>query len=229
MPVTDRPALVRALLERLRRADLAPGARLPGERELAASLGVSRSSVREVLGVLEVLRIVERRPQSGIYLRAVDSESSIETLVLQEELALPPGDLDFEQAQEARRIHETGAARLAARRRSPADLEHLEAILARSREHLESGANLAPDDEAFHLALVAAAHNGILLRMTRALYLMSRRVRRGYFDLPGHAAISLREHRHLVDCLRRRDEDGAAAAIETHYRQSSARWRAARG
>src|SRR5689334_18622957 len=64
----DRQALVKALLDRIDKAHGAPGSRLPGERLLASSFGASRASVREVLGVLEALRVIERRPQSGIYL-----------------------------------------------------------------------------------------------------------------------------------------------------------------
>lgn len=225
MPVTDRPALVKSMLERFRRDRLPAGAKLPGERELAATLGASRSSVREVLGVLEVLRIVERRPQPGIYLRELDSESSIEVLVLQEELALSPTDLDFEQAQEARIIQEMEAIRLAAQRRTATDLVRLRDVLARSRAHFANGENLARDDEEFHLAFIAAARNSILLRMSRALYLMSRSVRRGYFDVPGHAEISLQQHERILACLELGDAEAAVMAIKEHYAQSSARWR----
>jgi DNA-binding FadR family transcriptional regulator len=89
--------------------------------------------VREALGVLEALRVIERRPQSGIYVRSATAEPSVEALVLRESLNVRASTVDYEQAQEARVIHEVEAARLAARRRSPGDLADL-ASQAQSRE-----------------------------------------------------------------------------------------------
>lgn len=54
--------------------DIAPGTRLPAERQLAAPLGVGRSAVREALAALEILGIVVVRPGSGTYLRDGISE-----------------------------------------------------------------------------------------------------------------------------------------------------------
>ena len=84
----DRQSLVKALLRKIDQARRTPEVRLPGERELASSFGASRTAVREVLGVLEALRMIERRPQSGIYVRSAMSDASIEALVLREGLDL---------------------------------------------------------------------------------------------------------------------------------------------
>ena len=63
MATSDRQMLVKALLRRIEGSR----GKLPGERELALAVGASRPSLREALGVLEALRLIERRPQSGIY------------------------------------------------------------------------------------------------------------------------------------------------------------------
>src|SRR6185503_9505440 len=154
MPTTDRQELLKALFNKVDEARIAPGMRLPGERELAQSFGASRSSVREALGVLEALRVIERRPQSGIYVRPAISEPSVEAFVLQEALDLRSSTAAYEQAQEARVIHEVETARLAATRRTSDDLAAMRSIIERSRESLRDGRNLADDDEAFHLALI---------------------------------------------------------------------------
>ena len=98
----DRQQLLKALLGRIDAARMGPEARLPGERELAQAFGASRSSVREALGVLEALRVIERRPQSGIYVRSAVSEPSVEAFVLQEALDVRSSTAEYEQAQEAR-------------------------------------------------------------------------------------------------------------------------------
>jgi GntR family transcriptional regulator, transcriptional repressor for pyruvate dehydrogenase complex len=125
----DRQSLTKALLKRIDQQRSTPSVRLPGERELASSLGASRTAVREVLGVLEALRVIERRPQAGIYVRPTNADASIETLLLQEDLDLQASPDAYEQAQEARVIHEVEAARLAARRRTQADLDALAGVI----------------------------------------------------------------------------------------------------
>ena len=228
MATGDRQSLIKALLKRIDQQRSTPSVRLPGERELASSLGASRTAVREVLGVLETLRVIERRPQSGIYVRLANADASIETLVLQEDLDLQASADSYEQAQEARVIHEVEAARLAARRRTQADLDALGAIILQSRRHFEEGRNLADADEAFHLALIAAAKNDILLRMAKSLYLMTRSVRHLYFRARAHAVVSIGEHELLLESVRRRAPERSAALMRQHYTGSSARWRKAR-
>jgi GntR family transcriptional regulator, transcriptional repressor for pyruvate dehydrogenase complex len=222
--MNDRQQLLKALLGRIDEARADPDVRLPGERELAQAFGTSRSSVREALGVLEVLRVIERRPQSGIYVRSSVAEPSVEALVLRESLDVRASTIDYEQAQEARVIHEVEAARLAAKRRSSGDLDDLASIIERSRTHLREGRNLAVDDEAFHLALIAAAKNPILLRIGRSLYLMTRSIRQAYFEAAGSGAQSIKEHVRILDALAQRDSARAAKLLKRHYAGSSKRW-----
>jgi GntR family transcriptional repressor for pyruvate dehydrogenase complex len=219
----DRQALVKAMLGRIEAARGKPDSRLPGERELASSFGASRASVREVLGVLEALRLIERRPQSGIYLRAGASDASLEALVLSEALDVPAPTAAYEQAQEARVIHEVEAVRLAARRRTAADLAAMHAAIDRSRISLRRGRNLADDDEAFHLALIAAAGNPILSRIAKSLYLMTRSVRRAYFTMPGTPQTSIEEHEHILHSVEKRNTARAVRQMRKHYAGSSAR------
>ena len=225
MPTNDRQELLKALLNRIDDARVVPGTRLPGERELAHSFGASRSSVREALGVLEALRIIERRPQSGIYVRPAAAERSVEAFVLQEALDVRSSTADYEQAQEARIIHEVEAVRLAARRRTPSDLAAMRSIIEKACANLRDGRNLADDDEAFHLALIGAAKNPILLRIGKALYLMTRTVRHAYFEAAGSGPQSIEEHKRILEGVARRDAARAAKLMKRHYAGSSARWR----
>ena len=227
MATGDKQELVKALLDKINAARATPEVRLPGERELASSIGASRSAVREVLGVLQALRVIERRPQSGIYLPAADSEPSVEALVLQEKLNVRSTTASYEQAQEARMIHEVEAVRLGIKRRTAGDLAAMQSIIDNSRVSLRNGRNLADDDEAFHLALIAAAKNPILLRIAKSLYLMTRSVRYAYFDAPGSAAPSIAEHERILESVANRDSARAVKLMKKHYAGSSARWKKA--
>lgn len=225
MAINDRQQLLKALLGRIDEARTAPETRLPGERELALSFGASRSSVREALGVLEALRVIERRPQSGIYVRPAIFEPSVEAFVLQEALDVRSSTSAYEQAQEARVIHEVETARLAAKRRTPTDIAAMQSIISRSRESLREGRNLAEDDEAFHLALTGAAKNPMLLRIAKSLYLMTRSVRHAYFKTSGSGAQSISEHLKILDAVEERNPERAAKLLKQHYAGSSARWK----
>jgi GntR family transcriptional repressor for pyruvate dehydrogenase complex len=225
MPTTDRQELLKALFNKVDEARIAPQMRLPGERELAQSFGASRSSVREALGVLEALRVIERRPKSGIYIRPAMSEPSVEALVLQEALDVRSTTAAYEQAQEARIIHEVEAVKLAAKRRTSDDIVAMQATIEASSANLRSGRNLADDDEAFHLTLIAAAKNPILLRISKSLYMMTRSVRFAYFEVAGSGAQSIREHMQILQSITRREAAEAANLMKRHYAGSSARWR----
>jgi GntR family transcriptional repressor for pyruvate dehydrogenase complex len=129
--VADR---VRILLDE--RA-LVPGDRLPSERELAAHLGVSRSSLREGLGRLADLGIIEARRGSGTYL----------------------APLDLRDLTEARLRLEPYAARLAAERRDPRDLARLDDTLAELRASLGERVAFADADLRLHATIAEASRS----------------------------------------------------------------------
>lgn len=69
------------ILSFIRERRYQPSERLPSERDFAEKFDTSRGAVREALAALETMRVIERRPNSGIYLRKIE-ESSIDALVL---------------------------------------------------------------------------------------------------------------------------------------------------
>ena len=124
-PIRRRP-IYEQVAERLRAliegGHLVPGDRLPGERDLAARLGVSRSSVRQALTVLRVMGLVEVRHGTGVYLlRTVDDViPPIPLESVGDDPALPA-------VSEVREVLESHASRLAARHRSAAHLAGMSA------------------------------------------------------------------------------------------------------
>ncbi len=221
----SRQDLVKALLAHVDRARETPAIRLPGERDLATTYGASRTAVREVLGVFEALRLIERRPRSGIYIRDQDTDASIDALVLRETFAVSRSADAYEQAQEARVILEVEAARLAAERRTARDLNLMQAAIDAFRISANEGRNLADDDEAFHLALISAAKNPVLSRIAKSLYLMTRSIRVAYFDIPGTSKGSIAEHEQILTALKSKDSARSVNLLRGHYRRSSALWR----
>ncbi|WP_338664512.1 FadR/GntR family transcriptional regulator [Pararoseomonas sp. SCSIO 73927] len=220
----ERANLIGRLLPFIAHRRLEPGDRLPSERELAERFGASRGAVREALAVLEALRIIERRPNSGIYLRPVERQGSIEAIVLQAELGIPLTEAEVHEVVELRRILEMQAVRLAAERRLAEDVARLDEILARTDAVIAAAGNPADEDAAFHLAMVEATGNHVFLRVVNAFYLMSRNRRRAYFADGSRAPLSQRQHRAMRDAVAAGDPDGAEAAMGGHLRGVESYW-----
>ncbi|MFC4057099.1 FadR/GntR family transcriptional regulator [Planomonospora corallina] len=132
-------------------------AKIPTETVLAEQLGVGRNTVREAVRALTHAGLLECRQGDGTYVRATSelSGAMLRRLRAAEQLEI----------FEVRRALEVEAARLAATRRTEDDITRIDAALA-AREHAwEAG---EPDgfveaDLAFHMAVVEATHNGVLI------------------------------------------------------------------
>ncbi|CAN5139242.1 FadR/GntR family transcriptional regulator [soil metagenome] len=223
---TETSDAVRKTLEFVRHHRLAKGDRLPSERDLSERFGVTRGSVREALAVLDAMRVTERRPKSGIFLRNALDDSGLDVAVLQTSLGIPFDEDVMRDAAETRIICEAQAIRLACARRSDADLAHLQSLVETYAGHVAADRDLADADVEFHLAIFAASQNRILVRTVTPLLLMSWRWRVKYFSSPEVRRRSLADHRAFVAAIEARDEAAAAALVHRHVQTTSADVRA---
>lgn len=213
-PIRRRPVYeqvaerLRTLIEAER---LVPGDRLPGERDLAARLRVSRSTVRQALTVLRVMGLVEIRHGTGAYLmRAVDD-------------VIPPIPLEsvggvplLPAVSEVREVLESHAARLAARHRTAAHLADMAHSIAAMELEIGSGVNGDEGDERFHFAVVAAAENPVLADLLLRLDPSIRRIARASLQRAGQPPRSLATHRLIFEAITRQDEEQAARLMFDH-------------
>lgn len=144
------------LVDQIREQHLAPGTKLPSERELQVALGVGRSTVREALKGLSLMGVLEIRHGSGVFVAEPASRPGPEQLAV----ALAKGVT--EELFEARRIVEPQAARLAAERRTPAEVAELEQIIEEHRALVAAGELAVGPSVRFHLKVAEAAHNDVL-------------------------------------------------------------------
>jgi GntR family transcriptional regulator, transcriptional repressor for pyruvate dehydrogenase complex len=219
--------LMGSLLRFIRDRRFEPGERLPSERELSERFGVSRNSVREVLGTLEWFRMVERRPSSGVYLRERLSDYSPEALVLSSGLGIELDEKEVLQSMETRSLIELQACRLCASRRTDQDLARLQELLEETQRYIAEGRNVAELDGAFHLAIVEGTGNAVLARVVKPFYLMSARQRHLYFTSAAKARKSLSDHRKLVAAISDRDPEQAARVLGEHLGGVENHWRKA--
>jgi GntR family transcriptional regulator, transcriptional repressor for pyruvate dehydrogenase complex len=188
---------VQTLLEE---REVEPGDRLPPERQLAAELGVSRSTLREGLRRLVDLGIVEARQGSGTYV----------------------APLDLDDLLEARLQLEPYAARLAARRRGQQDLARLDRALTELRARQDDPAAFAAADARLHQVVTEAAGSVALRVLLAALGDLLRRSRDTTASDPAVRAAALNQLERLVEAIGAGDAEGAERAMRTHLRDVGA-------
>ncbi len=222
----DTGHVLARILPFIRERGYAPGERIPSERELAERFGVSRGILREALAALEAMRVIERRPQSGIYLRDMAREASVDMLVLESDLGMPVSPADVKDLNEFRSMLEVQSVALACTRRTDADLARLERVLALSRERLAAGQSLAAQDAEFHMALCAASGNRLIQRAANSFWLASRARREHYFGDLANARRSLAQHETLLAAVVVGDTDRAMAVLGDHLGNVERYWMA---
>ena len=211
-------SIVRQIELLILRGILRPGERLPSERELAEKMDVSRPSLREAIADLSDRGLVVSRPNAGIYVAEVLGSAFSPALV----------DL-FSRHDEAvadylsfRRDMEGLAAERAARLASDTDLAVIDEIF-RKMEAAHSKRD--PTDESqldaqFHMAIIEAGHNVIMLHMMRSMYDLLRQGvfynRQMMFKNRTTRDTLLDQHRAINTGLQARDSAAARAAVEAH-------------
>ncbi|MEO9176574.1 MAG: FCD domain-containing protein [Gaiellales bacterium] len=206
--------LAALILRECERAGSPIGTRLPTERQLALTLGVTRAAVRRALGVLEAEGRVSREVGRGTFLRAAQAvHQGPEAQVAR------PDDVGPADVMAARELFEPQMLPLAVARATTRDFDEMERCLAGGAT-AESAEEFEAWDFALHRAIVVAAHNQLLL----AMYAGVEGVRHGQLwgnlkkrsDSVERRTAYQVDHREIVDALRAREIDRAHDAMTQH-------------
>lgn len=208
-PVSE---VARRLLDLFTSGSIEPGTRLPSERQLAASLAVGRSAVREALAALEMLGIVNVRPGSGTFLRGQASELLPQTL----RWGLLIGEQNTAELLELRSGLEIYVARLAATRATDEQRAALREHVDTMRTAGDDLAAFARADLSFHLDLAAAADNATLHDLLHVVRSLLQVYADRMVHSPDDARTAAREHGAVADALDAHDPDAAASAMAAH-------------
>lgn len=211
-------SVTRQIEQLILRGILRPGERLPSERELSEKLGVSRPSLREAVADLQDRGLLISRPNSGIFVGDVLGSAFSHALI---RLFAAHEEALFDYIA-FRRDMEGLAADRAARMASDTDLQVIDAIFAKMdvAHQKRDPADEAELDANFHMAIIEASHNVVMLHMMRSMYDL---LRGGVFynrQIMFRNRITrdqlLDQHRAINLALQNRDPAAARAAVEAH-------------
>ncbi len=215
--------IARDLFERIVHGEIAVGALLPKEEELAASYGSARSVVREAIKLLEVHRLVKPTRRLGTV--ALDPAASPSPDVVRA-LLLHAGHIDLEVFAgwlEIRAVLDAEMSAAAADRRSADDLVALDRVLAQLTATADDPSSFHAAVVTFSLALARAAHNPLYLVLAQwhasavmdlePVFLTIRTAGRPHVE-----GVSL-----LVECVRRKDAAAARELVVAFHRWATPR------
>ena len=194
------------LLALVESGELPVGSRLPSEHELARSFGVSRPVVREALGSLRSVGIIESRTGSGSFVRATTATHSGLLLA---------GRFSSDELHEVRCEIEIPGAGAAAVRRTEEHLAVLQAIVAGHNER-RSVEEWVRDDLRFHVTLAEATGNRLQVRLVSELRELQSELSLTMARMAGGLDAPFDEHSAIVDAIGRRDPDGGRSAMRDH-------------
>ncbi|MDX2041093.1 MAG: FadR/GntR family transcriptional regulator [Acidobacteriota bacterium] len=190
---------------------LVPGQRLPAERELAEHFGVSRSSLRQALKVLEIMGVISQRVGDGTYLNAAAPAILAEPM---EFLILLDG-LSFHELMETRLIVEPELAARAATRATLEDIAELQQVLTEMEESRQDHPRFTEYDLLFHKTIFRIAGNRVCSLMFTVVHQSLERLIHLTAQLvePEH---TLQMHRRIFLAIRRKDADEARRRMTEH-------------
>ncbi len=188
------------------------GSRLPGERDLAERLGVSRVTIREAEIALEAQGWIAIKTGSGVYVRPrpIDAQG-----------ALP--DVTAFDLTAARTVIEAEAAALAAGRLTDADIDELQALVDGMSDPNATEEMAGEYDRHFHLAIARMAGNPVVEYCIQLIWRMRNelpRVRQVYAHVcHQHDDTRTDEHAAILDALKTRDPAAARNAMRNHFQR----------
>ncbi|MCW5654733.1 FCD domain-containing protein [Hydrogenophaga sp.] len=213
-------AVCEQIRQQVARGELRTGDRLPGERDLAEQLAVSRSVVREAIRSLESMGVVESRmgAHGGIYIRASTSQGITQAMSDMVALAQMP----IGQVTETRIELTCTAIRLACERATEADLDAIEADIEMHAELFRQGhgSRNARSMGHFYRLLAQATHNDLMVMLVDSVSEVMRMLLLRIDPRPHPDMIPVR--RKVLRLIRARDAEGACEALRVHLQHLTA-------
>lgn len=191
---------------------LMPGQKLPPERRLAEMLGVSRPTLREAIGALTAMGILESQQGSGTYVAKLSAELLTHPL----SLILATNGAALQDLFEVRLMLEVGAARWAAIRIGDPDLHRLRELSTEARYQISNVEAFVDLDITFHRVIHVASGNAVLVAVMESISILSKESRMHTARSSDVREGTCEQHHNIYHALEAHDPDAAAEAMRAH-------------
>ncbi len=200
--------------QKIMAGELTVGQKLPSVVDFAEMFGVGRSTMREALSALKAMGWLDIQHGGGTYvsstlpLKADDDDIFHKAESIQELLQI-------------RIILETGSAGLAAKHRSPEDINQLQAILEQMQHNVSNEVQSEQADVDFHMTVAKATHNSLVVQLMESLsskiHSMMKDTRKLWFFSEQSSSLRLiEEHRVIYQCILEQNEALAVEQMRQH-------------
>lgn len=208
-------SVVNQVIERIKEAiiaqELLPGDYLPTETELIESLGVSKTSVREAIKMLQALGVLEVKRGRGTRIREKFNGDLLSPLIYQ--LLLARGTI--QEIIDFRIMFEPAYTIMAMERATSENIASIAATIEDLAMAVTENRQTAREDMAFHLEILYSTHNPLVIRVGETIMELFK-ASIGY-TVKHHPEIALRDHRRIFEVFCRKDKVMLQEAIEKSF------------
>lgn len=205
---------VEKIKEFLESGEIKIGEKLPTEKDFCEMLGVSRSTVREALRILQATGYVDMRPGLGAFLLRDQAPDPNEELIDW----FSEHECEIEDYIQVRMAIEPLAARLAVRKATEEDLYIIDQCRIAYETSLERAESeqLGIHDAAFHRAIIEASHNPLLVKINILIQGSFAEFRKATFQVQRNAINAIAPHRQILSAIQKRDPEEAEQTMIAH-------------
>lgn len=212
-------AVVASIREAIASGKVTPGDKLPPERSIAKMMGVSRSTVRTALKMLDGMGLINIRHGSGVYVAGPDDSDKTSQRIAASLLLAKKSLWDL---FEIRELLETEAAAWAARRATPQEIDEMHIVFseyeALHRADELKGGMANEFDSKLHRLIAMAARNEVLLHVMDNLSMLMRDSRKVSIALPERTSDAVEEMGRIVKAIENGDAETAKKEMQLHLR-----------
>lgn len=210
------------LLTLIRENGLAPGDHLPSERELMSRYDVGRPAIREAMQSLQHMGVIDIRHGERPRVAAPSLDGLVDQLGTSMQHLLKHSDTSLDHLKEARVALEAEMARIAAQRRTEADLAALRDILDRQAKARNDPEAFLECDGQFHRQIAAISRNPIFETISHGVFTWMRAFHVEQVRKRGLEALTLAEHRAILTAIESGDSASAAQCMRAHLERANA-------
>ena len=213
-------SVINCLTDAMRNKELKPGDKIPPEPDLAASLGVARSSVREAIKILTYLGVLESKRSEGTFVCSGFQESMIDPMIY----GIILNQDSFENLMELREMTETGIMRLAVLKYNEEEGRTLEKLLEQMKAVLDSGEDMVDRffqvDNQFHDMISQMGKNPLADKNSRVVRTLTHAMRYETVTTminSGRSEELFEAHSRLYETLRSGDLNNVREIVRESY------------